>query len=192
MMANIFQLGLASVLTLGLISGLSGTSLADSSRIALHSTVTAGYGNPNSVTRNVLLSYSLRSQSDMIYKPGSRAVAPLTTVKGPGGIARLNVLSSEKELAWNVTPYNMETSWFFTGTITIYVLDPYTREYVYNNTIDVSGSGNPGDSTGNTFSIANYPTGLSYTAALNGTATDLFGDTDTVLPSCVVAWYFPR
>ena len=145
-----------------------------------------------SATQTLILPYPPQSQTSMAYRARSGVASPLTTVEGAGGVARLSVLWSAKELAWNVTPYNMVTAWTFTGTITINVLDPYTHEYVYDDPIDVSGAGVPGGSAGENVSISGYTTGLSYTATLNGTATDALGDTDTVLPDCQVAFYQMR
>ncbi|GMA56031.1 hypothetical protein C7445_105103 [Alicyclobacillus sacchari] len=133
--------------------------------------------------------YTLNTEAGMQYHSGS-GTEPLTTVSGPGGVAKLNVLETAKELNWSVTPADMLTPWTFSGDITVYVLDPQTREYVYDDTIPVSGSGEPGGSTGDNVSIAQFPTGLEYSAVLNGTATDIFGDTDVVLPGCQAKWYF--
>ncbi|SDX02040.1 hypothetical protein SAMN04489725_1315 [Alicyclobacillus hesperidum] len=181
---------IASACVFGLTGGFAETSLAASNSMEQNYHYVNSASKVTDIVSMPTLPYPLQAQSGMAYQPAPKAESPLTTVTGPGGVAKLNVLTSAKELAWSVTPYGMISSWDFQGTITIDVLDPQTRQYVYDDTIYVSGSGVPGGSTGGNVSIANYPTGLSYTATLNGTATDIIGDTDTVLPGCQVSWYF--
>ena len=136
-------------------------------------------------------SYPLQVQSGMVYHSKSQ-LSPLTTISGEGGVARLNVLTIAKELAWNVQPYGMIGEWNFTGTISYQVLDPFTHTYVPNGSVKVSTSGLPGGSNGGNVGIGGFAKGLNYIATLNGKATDIIGDTDTVLPGCSVAWYFSK
>jgi hypothetical protein len=151
-----------------------------------HTTITSSF---ISHTAPQNLPYPLQTEVGMGYSSHSH-ISPLTTVTGPGGIARLNVLETYRELAWNVQPAGMLTNWTFDGTISYEVLDPDTHEYVPDGSVVVSGIGVPGGSAGGNVGIGGFPTGLSYTATLNGTATDALGDNDTVLPGCSVAWYF--
>jgi len=102
-----------------------------------------------------------------------------TTVSGPGGVARLNHMSSGGYLAWSVTP-NETWPYVFEGAIT------YGGGAV--GFFPVAGAGLGGGSASGL--APDWGKG-SCTATLNGVAVSLDGDIYTVLPNCSVAYYKP-